>query len=253
LIATQGGHTVTIATSIKAGENMRAAILGLLLGAVLARPASAYDAYDPANCNGAEPDDQRALTVSKVTAQPRVNFVKSPYDDDFTAAACPAATEACRKNATLVTGDLVLVGNTRGDFTCISYQSPLAKKQIWANGWLPGSALTPVAPMPSPKPRDWIGTWRHPGGSIKIGSDDGGTLQVEGEMVLATARDFHNGSFKARVAPHDDTITLADDGSSYGDGCEVRMQRIGPWLMVADNAGCGGAGVSFTGLYRRTP
>jgi hypothetical protein len=78
---------------------MRAIILGLLLGAVLARPASAYDAYDPANCNGAGSDDQRALTVSKVTAQPRVNFVKSPYDDDFTAAACPVATAACRKNA----------------------------------------------------------------------------------------------------------------------------------------------------------
>lgn len=29
------------------------------------------------------------------------------------------------------------------------------------------------------------------------------------------------------------------------------MQRIRPWLLVVDNAGCGGAGVSFTGLYRR--
>jgi len=29
------------------------------------------------------------------------------------------------------------------------------------------------------------------------------------------------------------------------------MQRIGPWLMVEDNGGCGGAGVSFIGLYRR--
>jgi len=87
--------------------------------------------YDPANCNGADFDDKLAFTVSKVTAQPRVNFVKSPYDDDFTAAACPAATKACRKKSYLVTGDLVLVGRTQGDFTCVSYQSPLAKKQIW--------------------------------------------------------------------------------------------------------------------------
>jgi hypothetical protein len=27
------------------------------------------------------------------------------------------------------------------------------------------------------------------------------------------------------------------------------MQRIGPYLLVEDNGGCGGAGVSFTGLY----
>ena len=120
---------------------MRAAVAGLLLGAVLfAGSASAYDAEDPANCNGAGSDDNLVLVVSKVTAEPRVNFVKSPYDDDFKAESCPAATEACRRKSYLVPGDLVLVGKTRGPFTCVSYQSPLAKKQIWANGWLPSAA-----------------------------------------------------------------------------------------------------------------
>ena len=69
-------------------------------------------------------------------------------------------------------------------------------------------------------------------------------------MTLPTARDFHNGGFMAHVAPQNDTIAFADEGS-YGEGCQVRMQRIGPWLMAVDNSGCGGAGVSFTGLYRR--
>jgi hypothetical protein len=85
---------------------MRAEVIGLLLSAVvLAGPASAYDPYDPANCNGVQRDDKRALVVSKVTAKPRVNFVKSPYDDDFKAENCPAATKACRKKSYLVTGD----------------------------------------------------------------------------------------------------------------------------------------------------
>jgi hypothetical protein len=233
------------------GAGMRAAVIGLLLSAALARSASAYDAYDPANCNGAGWDDNLALTVSKVTAQPRVNFIKSPYDDDLTAAACPAATKACRKKSYLVTGDLVLVGRTRGDFTCVTYQSPLTKKHIWADGWLPSAALTPVAPMPSPKPSDWIGTWCNPGCRIEIKTGDGGKLEVEGQGVFPTARDFHNGAFKAQVAPQNDAIAFADDGSNYGEGCQVRMQRIGPWLLVVDNAGCGGAGVSFSGLYRR--
>jgi hypothetical protein len=35
------------------------------------------------------------------------------------------------------------------------------------------------------------------------------------------------------------------------EGCRVRMQRIGPWLLVEDNGGCGGSGVTFSGLYRR--
>src|SRR5471030_366431 len=108
---------------------MRAEVFGLLLNALLlAGPASAYDPNDPANCNGVEWDDKRALVVSRVSAKPRVNFVKSPYDDDFKAEGCPAATEACRKKSYLVTGDLVLTGKTLGAFTCVDYQSPLAKK-----------------------------------------------------------------------------------------------------------------------------
>jgi hypothetical protein len=230
---------------------MRAVVLGLLLSVVLVGHASAYDANDPANCNGADWDDKLALTVSKVTAAPRVNFIKSPYDDDFAAAACPATTKACQKKSYLVTGDLVLIGRTRGEFTCVSYQAPLAKKQIWANGWLPSAALTPVAPMPSPKLSDWIGTWCNPGCRIEISNGDGGKLRIEAEGLFPTARDFHNGAFRADVAPQDNAIAFADDGTNYGDECRVRMQRIGPWLLVVDNSGCGGAGVSFTGLYRR--
>jgi hypothetical protein len=52
---------------------------GFALSAVLfAGSALAYDAYDPNNCNGVDWDDKRALIVAKVTAQPRVDFIKSP-------------------------------------------------------------------------------------------------------------------------------------------------------------------------------
>src|SRR5262249_52604823 len=148
---------------------MRAEIMGLLLSAVFfAGAASAYDADDPNNCNGVEWDDNRALVVSKVTVNPRVNFIKSPYDDDFKAVSCPAATKGCRKKSYLVKGDLVLAGKMKGDFTCVEYQSPVAKKQVWIRGWLPSAALAPVAPMPSPRTSDWIGTWYHPGGQVEI-------------------------------------------------------------------------------------
>jgi hypothetical protein len=202
---------------------MRATIAGLLLSVLFAGSASAYDPHDPNNCNGVAWDDKRALVVAKVTARPRVNFVKSPYDDDFKAASCPAAARACRKTSYLVTGDLVLTGDTRGDFTCVSYQSPLAKKQIWTTGWLPSAALAPVAPMPSPKASDWIGTWYHPGGPIEIKNGGGGKLHVEGGMTVPTpAGDFQNGDFKAQVTPQNDTIAFTDE-DGYGEGCQVRM------------------------------
>jgi hypothetical protein len=70
------------------------------LSAVLyAGSAAAYESDDPNNCGGAEWDANLTIAVAKVTAQPRVNFIKSPYDDDFKASSCPADTEACRKKA----------------------------------------------------------------------------------------------------------------------------------------------------------
>lgn len=229
---------------------------GLLLGATLmVGPSSAYDAYDQHNCNGVDWNDTRALVVSKVIAKPRVHFIKSPYDDDFKAESCPADTEACRKMSYLVTGDIVLTGKTRNAFTCVVYQSLRAKKQVWTRGWLQSTALEPVKPMPAPNTSDWLGTWSHPGGDIVIKKLAGGKLSVEGEMVVPTAQDAHTGEIAAKVTPGKDTIAFVDDGSTpfeqEGGGCRVRMQRVGPWLMVEDNEGCGGATVTFTGLYRR--
>lgn len=234
---------------------MRGKLIGLTLGAMLSA-AQAYDADDPANCNGVDWDDKRALAVAKVTGTPRVNFVKSPYDDDFKAETCPAATDACRKKAYLVAGDFVLTGKTRGAFTCATFQSPTSKKQTWTAGWLPTTALAPVAPTASPQPSDWIGTWDHPGGSIEISRGSGGKLRIAGEMVAGSAQSPHTGELAAEVRPANDTIAFVDDGSTpfekAGEGnCRVRMQRIGSLLMVEDNSGCGGAGVTFTGLYQR--
>jgi hypothetical protein len=229
----------------------------LLSAMLMATSASAYDPYDPNNCNGFIWDDKQAVVVSKVIARPRVNFVKSPYDDDFKAETCPADTAACRKKSYLVAGDLVLTGETRGAFTCVSYHLPQARTQIWTTGWVPGSALTPVAPMPSPKVQDWTGTWSLPAGEITISPGGaGGKLSIEGVMVVPFGRDFNNGVLRANASPEKDTIAFNDDGSLPFEqtecaDCRVRMQRIGEWLMVEDNERCGGAAVTFTGLYRR--
>jgi hypothetical protein len=104
--------------------------------------------------------------------------------------------------------------------------------------------------MPSPKISDWLGTWYHPGGSVEIKNGDGGNLHVEGLMFVPSGHGFNNGDFRAQVTPQNDTIAFADEGG-YGDECHVRMQCIGPWLLVEDNGRCGGSGVTFNGLYRR--
>ncbi len=238
---------------------MRTWTIGLFLGAVMAAAitsASAYDGYDPANCNGAEQDKALTILVAKVTAAPRVNFVKSLYDDDFTAASCPAATDACRKTSYLVTGDLVLVGKTRDAFTCVTYQSASGRKPIFTSGWLPREALAPVKPMAEPRTEDWLGSWDQHYAGIEIKRGGGGRLKISGEAAFKGAQDVHTGVLEAQVIPGKDSIAFVDDGSqpfetTSDSGCRVRMQRIGPSLVVVDNGECGGAGVTFEGFYRR--
>jgi hypothetical protein len=230
---------------------IRAIVVAVIAGAVvLSGPASAYDPYDPNNCNGAAWSDEHAMVVAKVTSHPRVNFVKSPYDDNFKAERCPAATASCRKKSFLMPGNLVLIGETRGDFICVDHVVPLDNKRSWTTGWLPSSALSPVAPMPAPQATDWLGTWV-PGASIEITDGGEGKLRVEAVRVIESANgNTQNGTFRASVMPGTDTLAFGDEGANGGE-CRLRMQRIGPWLLVEDNGNCGGAGVSFLGLYRR--
>jgi hypothetical protein len=77
---------------------MRSIAFGLLLcTGVFSGTAWSYDPLDPKNCNGVAWNNGHAMVVAKVTARPRVNFVKSPYDDDFKAAGCPATARVALK------------------------------------------------------------------------------------------------------------------------------------------------------------
>lgn len=236
---------------------MKSGLICVVLGAVLWAGAAAAETANPSDCLGVEWDDASPLAVAKIITQPRINFVKSPHDDEGKATSCPAMSEACRKKSYLLGDDLVLMGKTMGEFTCVSYQSPRAKAQIWTTGWLPRAALTAVAPMTAPAMSDWIGSWEHPGGGLVIRKTAGNSLRIEGDQVLPAGRELRNGSLGATAEPKGGIIAFVDDGSTpferpnAGDECRVRLQRIGAWLLVQDNNDCGGAGVSFTGLYHR--
>ncbi|MGB6348764.1 MAG: hypothetical protein WBG10_01930, partial [Pseudolabrys sp.] len=208
---------------------------------------------DDANiCLGADFDAQRPLIAAKITARPHVYLIKGADDDP----ACPSLKDVCQEQAYLVPGDIVLSGRTQGAFTCVSYQSFHTRMPDWTNGWLPTSSLSRVAPMRAPKAADWIGSWSHPGGTISISLGTGGKLSIAGEHTYAAKLNVHSGVLGADVQPAQGMIAFAEDGSVPFDqapdgSCLVRMQRIEAWLLVEDNMECGGAMVTFTGIYRR--
>ena len=154
----------------------KSSILLALAITVLGFSARAGDDPDPNVCLGAGFDAKRPLAVSRISTRPHVYFIKGADDDKL----CPSDKETCRKKAYLVPGDIVLNGRAQGAFTCVAYQSFHTRKQNWTTGWLPTSGLSLVAPMPSPKESDWIGSWSHPGGTISISRGHGGKLSIAG-------------------------------------------------------------------------
>jgi hypothetical protein len=207
------------------------------------------------DCLGVGFEVQHPVTIAKIIAdRPQVHFVKSASDD----AACPAEREGCVQPIYLVPGDLLLVGKTRGAYSCVSYQSAADRTQSWSVGWLPSASLTPVQPARALATRDWIGRWTHAGGAITISKGKRGALRIRGEHVYPAAQNVHSGVIRAEAKPAQGLLQFADDGSAAfnaasaeAGNCLVRMQRVAELLVVEDNGHCGGAMVTFTGFYRR--
>ena len=207
------------------------------------------------DCLGVGFDVTHPVTIAKIIAdRPQVHFVKSAYDD----ATCPADRENCVAPSYLAPGDLLLVGKTRGAYSCVSYQSAADRKQNWTVGWLPSTTLTPVQPARASEPADWIGRWSHAGGTITISKRRRGNLRIRGEQVYPTAQEVHSGVIDADAKPAHGLLQFAEDGkvpfdaaNSEAGSCLVRMQRIAELLVVEDNEHCGGSMVTFTGFYRR--
>lgn len=191
----------------------------------------------------------------------RLNFVKNATDQP----GCPALGEACRERAYLVPGNGVIAGRRHEGFRCAVY--PASNGQV-RTGWLPETGLITLPPANDP---DFVGKWRSgPEQSIAI-RRDGANWQLEGQATYG-AQDperlrrgaVNIGDFSATVprtgsdGPTRLAFTEGPDGTlPYDKGeetaCKMRMQLVGPWLIVGDNLRCGGANVTFNGIYRRTP
>jgi hypothetical protein len=218
----------------------------------IATAAAAGD--NPGDCLGIGFEVTHPVTIAKIIAdRPQVHFIKNAADD----AACPAERDACTAPSYLIPGDLVLVGKTRGAYSCVSYQSAADRTQRWTVGWLPSASLTPVQPARARDPGDWTGRWIHAGGTITISKGRRGSLRIRGEHVYPAAQNVHSGVIRAEAKPAHGLLQFADDGrvpfdaaNSEAGACLVRMQRIAELLVVEDNGHCGGSMVTFTGFYR---
>lgn len=236
---------------------------------IAAEPLSARDQPGLRTCDGivAFGEDNPEVRLMKVvTKGQRLPFYrnrteKTPH--------CPVEVDGCQLKSFVVPGDLLLVGPDMDGFACASYISPNARRvrnQFRETiGFVPLSELAVVMGAP-PTPADWSGTWfRSAEAEIEIGPDGPGKLKILGQATYGghdperVKRGAINvGELEGIVdMPKANMIALGDDfdgtkplGKDRSD-CRARLRLFGPYLVVEDNGGCGGNGVTFIGVYMR--
>jgi hypothetical protein len=233
-----------------------AALLPLFFALAVAARAEDRD------CNGfGSLNDNPQLTVGRVNdSVPRAYFLRSGGE----AKECPADSPRCRQRSYLVSGDQVVLSRSLGPFICADF---LDARHMLHLGWLLASAVTSEAATPMTH-GDWIGNWTGFESSIVIKpSRKPDALWFSGDATWG-AHDpvrvkngaINLGSFDATAAPIGPSIsfTVGDQGTlpvgqAPPTDCTVWLRRLGSYLLASDNKNCGGANVSFDGLYWRSP
>lgn len=68
-----------------------------------------------------------------------------------------------------------------------------------------------------------------------------------------------DGALQVRSSASGAVASFTQNAGDPTSSCTVTMKRLGPLLLINDgatddaNSGCGGMGVTFNGIYQRTP
>lgn len=168
------------------------------------------------------------------------------YTDDPTI--CPVAA-SCRTTSYTVAGDAIITSKNYKDFVCGWFTSSKGGVKV---GWLKTADLEFPLMVHNASERVWTGQWEYASNSVSFTpSKLDGFLNVTGDALWKGMGDnVHIGELDGRF-PHKDGVLEYSDGTSEFD-CRATMQlAIEKYLIVADNGNCGGANVTFSGIYRK--
>ncbi len=195
----------------------------------------------------------------------RLHFVKNGSAHS----GCPNPSTACVAPFFVVGGDRLIVTGTRGEYACATFIGP-APKAPMTSGWLPKAALAAASAGAIGTAGGWLGDWRSGAQEhIAITRAPGGRIAIKGDASFGAGDPdrvkrgaVNTGDFAATVAPvggrlafvvgGDGRLLPYDARRAKDEGlCSLKLWRLGPYLVAADNLQCGGNGVTFAGVYRR--
>ncbi len=217
--------------------------LAAVAGVLLATGAVAQDEPD------FYPPDLERLEGQLATVRP----AQASFYSGGEIAGCPAMIAKCLRKAYVRAGDIVLVGRSNGALVLTDFTAGGARS---THGWLPRTAIAPL-PAPAATLAGWRGEWVRDDEaniSLKPGKAPG-SIAVAGDASWGTHDPervknggINMGALEYEGVPEGDRLNVGEPGQY---DCRVRMRLLPPYLIVADNGKCGGANVSFSGVYRR--
>ncbi len=216
----------------------------LLMLSALVIPAFAQLDGNPANwCrNGFFPRESSVFQLARITGKrnEKVYFYGDERED------CPNG-KGCRLKSYVIPTDEIIVSRTLGGYACAWFQP---KKGAETVGWINVDNLEWIALNENPKPTDWLGEWRFYDNSIEITkSKTCDFFDVKGSAFWkGLGENIHIGELDHTAAPLGNKLKLGEkETGEYA--CKVSMQLVGKYLIAADNLNCGGANVTFSGVY----
>jgi len=190
--------------------------------------------------NGLFPSQQEFHLATVATTAPRLYFF-----DDWNG--CPQKGASCQKKGYVLPGDHLLLGKTRGEWTCAWYQGQ-AHETV---GWVRSRDLA-IQPDTEPQAADWDGKWtiyRNRGG-IGI-SRKGSAWYVSGNAYWGSGDGTNLGYLAGELKVRGRRAHVGGAMRDDAEDCGADLVRIGEFLIVHDNERCGGLNVRFDGVYTR--
>lgn len=166
---------------------------------------------------------------------------------------CPSDNPLCLNETKLRPGVEVIALHDWRDFTCvIAPEKPVVY-------WVSSQRIQRhVLPDSAPSQTDWHGYWADHYNRLQI-EPQGEKLGVEGEAFWVGPiyneetgeRGVNLGEIEAEFIPVGNQAVVGDDNEDDLFNCKVTMVLLGDYLLVDDNRQCGGANVTFQGLYQK--